>query len=312
MNKRAMFFTILVISMLSLFLVSITIHSTFQNREPIHKRIKTMNNFVFSVEEDLPRKLYISAFRIIFLFEKRIAETGNYITDLNDTFEELFFEGTIYGEANVDVERLMEKSTYSGIQDSLNERAETVNVDINLSEPEISILQVDPWNIKVILKTELLIRDFGNLSLWNRTAVIEAYVPIKNFEDPLYLVNTNGQIINIINQTIYEPFVDGGDVTNFNLHLSKHLYKSSVSGPSFLDRLEGNTDPNDNGIESLVYIPDMIPLIAQGIPVKDKSVVDYVYFDDTKNPDTCTIPGMPSWFQIHNAGDYGAGGIAVC
>lgn len=305
MNKKAVFFTLLVISILSLFLVSYTIYSVAEDRESINKRIKTMNNFVFSMDKDISRKLYISGFRIIFLFNKKIVETGNYITNLNATFEEVFFNATFYGETDEDIQTLMEKSTFSGIQDSINENAKSINININMSNPNLSVSQEDPWNIKVSLKTDLLIEDKGRLALWNRTVVFNSYIPIKNFDDPLYILNTNGLVINKVNRTIYEPFVQGNEISNLKKHAENHLYTNSTSAPSFLDRLEGKTTANENGIESLVYLPD---LSAQGISVRDKSVVDYVYFSDN-NPVSCNIqgtPSMPSWFKLHNPGFYGA------
>ena len=72
MNKKAMIFTLLAIALLSLFLASYGYYSISGDRISINKRIGTMNNFVFSIEENLPRQLFISGFRIIFIFEKRI------------------------------------------------------------------------------------------------------------------------------------------------------------------------------------------------------------------------------------------------
>ena len=58
--------------------------------------------------------------------------------------------------------------------------------------------------------------------------------------------------------------------------------------------LEGDLSANENGIESLVYLPE---LSTQGISIKSKSVVDYIYFS-TNNPPSQTVIGMPSWFRL--------------
>lgn len=304
MNKRAMFFTILVIAMLSLFLISYTVYFTVQNRESINKRIKTMNNFVFSIEEDLSRQLYISGFRIIFLFESRIIDTAEPIDNVGVRFEEIFFGDppTLYGDdVKYDIKQLMSQATFLGIQESLNEKASKINVNIELTNPVLTVTQEDPWNVKVKLVADLLIEDKNGLVKWDRKSKeMVAYIPIEHFEDPLYIIETNSVMTNKINKTIYEPFVDGGDVSNLTKHVENMLYIESISGPSFLDRLEGDMTADDNGIESLVYVPSS--------PVKnDKSVVDYVYFEDNTNG--CQIIGMPSWFRIHNAVDYGAEGL---
>jgi len=292
-NKKGMFFTLIVISLLSLFLVSYNVYSFVLDRSPINNRIKTMNNFVFSVEQDLSRQLYISGFRIIFLFEKLISEEGNYITSFNETFNEAFQNGTIYGES----QELMNGVTFSEIEDSINQKGSGINVNISLTNPNISVTQEDPWNIKVSLEVNLLISDKSNLASWDRTSIITAHIPIENFEDPIYVVNTNGMVTNKINQTPYTDFIDGGNVYNLLSHVQNSYYINSSLAPSFLDRLQGKLSANENGIESLVYLPE---LSGQGISVSDKSVVDYIYFS-LNNPSTNSISGMPSWFKLDTA-----------
>jgi hypothetical protein len=286
-NKKGMFFTFTVIALLSLIMASYGAYSYVQDRAAINNRIDTMNDFVFSVEEDLPRKMYITGFRIIFLLEKGISESGEYVTDFNSTFEEAFFNGTIDGESKT----LLEKVLFQDIEDSFNERGAKINVNVSLLEPEIFVSQDDPWNVKFSLKTNLVIEDLNRLASWNRTATIDAFIPIDNFEDPLYIVSTNGMIAKRINRTIYSDF---SNVANLLDHVSNSYYTNSTMAPSFLDRFKGINAPNENGIESLVNLEE---LSMQGVPVIDKSVVDYIYFSND-NPATSTVSGMPSWFKI--------------
>ncbi len=298
-----MFFTIIAIALISLFLISYTSYEIVKDRSAISKRIKTMDNFVFSVEQDLPRMMYISGYRIIFLFEKRLTETGNYITDFNSTFEEAFLNGSMYNEQ----QELMAGATFSDIEDSLRDKASKTNAEAILSYRELQVTQDDPWRVKLTLVADLSIKDNSNLSSWNKTANIVAYIPIENFEDPLYIVNTRGKVTNKINKTIYEPFVEGNNVSNLLLHLESSYYLASDSAPDFLSRLEGRTLPDENGIESFVNLPE---LSFQGISVKDKSCVDYIYFS-SDNPESYNIQGMPSWFKIDGAhlDKYGVGGL---
>src|SRR3989344_853792 len=130
-NKKSMIFTILVITLLSFFLVSYSVFSIVQDRKTINDRIETLNDFVLAVEEDLPRQVYISSFRIIFLFENRITERGSYIYNFNDTVNEAFFNGTIYNET----QELLQGVTLSGILESMNERARKINAEVYLNNP---------------------------------------------------------------------------------------------------------------------------------------------------------------------------------
>jgi len=296
-NKRGIFFTTLVIVMLSLFVITFTFYSQVKDRQSIQKRIETLNNFVFSVEEDIPRQFRTSGFRIIFLFEKRIIETGSYITNLKSVFNEMFFNATMYGQTNTDIQTLMLGATFPEIESALKQKAAKINADINFINPIISVTQIDPWNIEVKLSSNLIIEDKSNLVLWNRTSDIKAYVSIQDFEDPLYLISTNGVVTNKIIKTPYKTFVSGSDILNLSDHSTNSYYINSTTAPNFLDRLEGINSPDPNGIESLVNLQK---LSSQGVPVDDKTVVDYIYFDSTNNPTKCNVlpPGMPSWFKL--------------
>lgn len=284
LNKRGIIFTILTISILSLFAISYGAYNLIQDRDPINKRINTLNNFVASVEQDLPRQLFISGYRAIFLFNKEIIESGVYIVNINTSLSEIFFNGTILG-AHQD---LMEDATFQAIQNSLTKNANKINANVKLLNPEIALTQEDPWHIKIILNTTLIIEDKGDLVSWNKSILIKSYIPIKNFEDPLYSISTQGYVINKINQTPYSIFVTGSNYENLTSHFQNSYYKASTSAPSFLDRLQGNLNANPNGIESLV---NPQKLTDNGIDVKYKSVIDYIYFSQA-NPQKYQIPSI--------------------
>ncbi|MBM3234618.1 hypothetical protein FJZ19_06015 [Candidatus Pacearchaeota archaeon] len=291
-NKKAVFFTILVICLLFLFLVVYTSFSAISKREAINKRIETMNNFVFSMEKDLSRQLYISGYRAIFIFEKKIVEEGSYISDINSSFQELFFNGTLDGEN----QEIMNGAKFSDIQNSINHSANRINVAVSFSRYNVSISQIDPWRVRISFKTDIFISDMNNLVFWNKTETVDAYVPVEGFEDPIYTLNANG-IIRKINHTNYVVFASGTDVSNLTNHVQSFYYLNSTLAPSFLDRLEGKTSPNEQGIESLAYLPE---LSSQGISIKSKSCVDYIYFSSS-NPDSKNIQGMPLWFILDDA-----------
>jgi len=303
MNKKGVFFTIMTLAILSLFVVSYGVHSYVKDKSSIEKRIDTMNTFVFSIEKDLPRKLYLSGFRIIFLIEKEIAETGNYITDFDYLFNESFFNGTLNGVDHASNGGIMYGVTYDGILDSLNNKAEEINMNLNFENPVLNVSQEDPWNVKITLAGDLLIRDKGDLAKWDRAIIINSYVPITNFEDPLYFIETSGLVSHKINKSEQDAPIS---IANLLEYVQDGKYINSIDGPSFIDRLEGKKTETieGTGIESLVYLPD---LSAQGISVKDKSVVDYIYFNDANNPSASLVATMPSWFKLDNdhVGIYG-------
>ncbi len=293
MNKKGMFFTIIAILIISIFAVSFVVYSTIQSRDSVQKRVSTMNNFILSVEKDLHRQVYISGFRAIFVINKKILETGSFNSNLNASMEELFFNGTIYGNPD----EVMSGATFSDIQNSINLNADKMNVVITLANPEITLDQTDPWNVRMVLHIDFNMNDKEGIASWNKTETIEAFIPITNFEDPLYPLNTNNLVTNNITRTPFTIFAQGTNVTNLMAHAINSFYKESVTAPSFLDRLGGKTSPNPQGVESLVNLQK---LSSQGLPITEKSVIDYIYFS-SNNPVSSHISGMPTWFMIDDA-----------
>ena len=292
-NKKGFFFTIFTIVLLFLFLVSLGIYYSYDSKDSTQDRVKTLNEFVFSVEEDIPRKMYASGFRIIFLIEKYIVEKGVYISNFNNSFEEAFFNGTI----NQEEQELMQGVIFQDILESLNSSARKINAEVILEPIEVLAIHENPWEIKFSLTLNITVRDKSDLASWEKIKTFDSYISIIGFEDPLYLLNTNGLVTNKINQTPYENFVEGSDVVNLTGHLENSYYINSSLGPSFIDRLEGKTTASENGIESMVYLPK---LSNSGISVLDKSCIDYIYFSSS-NPVSYRVSGMPSWFKIDDA-----------
>ncbi|MFA5856025.1 MAG: hypothetical protein WC867_01605 [Candidatus Pacearchaeota archaeon] len=289
-NKKGMFFTIISIIILSIFVLGYGIYSLSENQTSINRRIETMNSFVYSVEQDLPRQLYITGFRVIFLSEKRIIETGVPITNFSNTFMEAFYNGTINGE----IQPLMAGATIGDLKNQLSNISRIMNLNGTFNPKRIIVSQEDSWNIKINMETELYINDLGNLASWNNTKNFTTYIPIENFEDPLYRLYSAGIAFNKIYRSPYQPFVNGNDVSNLTKHVEGFYYINSTISPSFIDRLEGRIVSSPYGIESLV---DSQKLSSQGIPIKDTSVVDYLYLPSNMTSKN-NILGMPGWFKL--------------
>lgn len=300
-NKRGIFFTAFVIVVLSLFVISFTFFSHSTERKTTQDRVLTLNNFVFSVEKDIPRQLKISAFRIIFLLQKDVIESGSYVADISSAFDEAFFTGTINGKSSQEINSIMQGAKFSDIVSSLQEdKAKKINANVSLLSPSITITQDDPWNVKLTLTTNIIIKDLSNLAVWNKTVNISTYVSIQNFEDLLYIKSTNGLVTNKIIKDPYNgTYVQGSDTSNLYDLAQNSYYINSTDAPSFLDRMQGINGQNPNGIESIVNLPK---LSSQGVSVQSKSVIDHIYFSSS-NPSSCNIlpAGMPSWFRLDNA-----------
>lgn len=293
-DKRGIFFTSLAIVLISLFLISASLYSAIEGRRSIQKRIETLNNFVFSVQEDIGRQTYISGYRSILSIENYITNKGAFVKDARGAMVEALMNGTINSE-NMS---LMEGFELKDWNPQLTAAGNKMNIVLNYSLANLSVTQDDPWSITIQANVSLFVQDKNNLASWNTTRQVKTQIEIVGFEDPFYVIGTGGLVANKINRTAYRPFVtNGNNVSNLSIHNQNGLYIESPLAPSFLKRLEGNFSADPNGIESLVYITK---LVNQGMTIKDKSIVDYVYFS-SDNPPTKRVNGMPSWFKLDNS-----------
>ncbi|RMD67489.1 hypothetical protein D6817_01445 [Candidatus Pacearchaeota archaeon] len=295
-NKKGFLLTTLTLFIIFLFVLTYAILLSKRDVRSEQERVKSLNEFVFAMKQDLPRQLNIFTFRTLFLLEKRIIDTGSYVDNMTLRFEEAFFNGTLYDEP----QSILIGASYNDIVQSLQERGELVGLNITLSNPRVRLFQPNPWNVEFELTAQMFIEDQGGLARWNSSVTSSGKVAIEKFDDPIYLVNTNSLIAHKFVKTPYEVFVSNGDASNLSDHLQNSYYVESSSAPSFLDRFEGKlSNPSTLGIESLVNLEE---LSAQGIGVTEKSVVDYIYFS-SNNPSFCAVQesGLPSWFRIDTA-----------
>ncbi len=282
------------IVILGLFLVSYTLFSEIDERKNVQKRVETMNSFLFSLETDVERQMFISGFRAILSIQNHITSTGTFINNSETTIKELLQNGTI----NSEPEALMEGFTIPEWNDRASSLGDKINVNINFTTLNVSIKETTPWTVTLEAEARILMEDKSGLASWDTTKLIISEIDIEDFEDPLYLINTNGLVPNKIKISPYEnDFIQGSNVSNLLDHTLNSYYIASTDAPSFLDRLEGKTSPNNNGIESLINLEK---ISDQGITIQQKSVVDHIYFS-AQNPPSSTVAGMPAWFRIDDA-----------
>ncbi len=281
-SKKAQIFTVIAIMVLMLMFVSFEVFSIINQRDAIETRVSSMDSMLHSIEINLERQLYIAGFRGIFVALEEITTSGQYISNIHNFINETFFNGTVAGNQN----SILYGTTYNDMLISINSKARKINVEVEMSNASLELSQDDPWNVKLVLTSNFLMKDREGLAQWNKTQIISTKIPITNFEDPIYTVNLAPRKIN---QTLYEGnYVNNGDVTNLTLHLNGQHYTQHEDAPSFLQRIEGNlsADPYGNGIESFVRFPD-----------EDKSVVDHIYFS-SQNPSAYPVNNMPAWFKL--------------
>jgi len=285
----------LTLILVSLFVLSISFFSEATLRKSIQKRVETLSGFVTSVEDDLPRQLFIFGYRTIFLMENKIAQEGNYLgyERFDNLSREAFFYGTIDGVN----QEMLAGSTYSDLVFLLQERAAKISADVDISNPILSVSQTDPWNVRVGLTMDFIVRDRNNLVLWNKTLESVSFISVSNFTDPVYLKEAS--VARDIVRGAEDIF---GSAESLRNQLEGGYYRNYSNAPSFIDRLEGNiggTNPlpryAGQGIESFVHLEKDLG----GGSLPQRSVVDYMYFNGGMH-NSCAVVGggLPSWFRL--------------
>ncbi len=297
LNKKGQLFTLIAIALIGFLFVSYEVINYTEKRRSVETRVSTMEVFLDSIEDNLERQLYISGFRLIFLAESEITSNGNYIEDVDQFFAEGFFNGSINEEEN----EILFGATFADINETINDNAAKINVEITMEDVIFVVDQADPWNVRVRLISNFTMKDKSGLAMWDKEQEIIAYVPVEGFVDPVYYLNTNGKISQTINRTSYEGiYTNGNDVSNLLDHVNNNYYAANDHAPNFLQRLGGDlsTDLTGNGIESFV---NSVKLSNEGIGVSDKTKIDYIYFS-ASDPVDYHVTGMPSWFTVDNEG----------
>ena len=293
MNKKGVFYTVAAIALTIVIMVTYISYSTYklsEKMEVIETRVETINFFIKDVERDLKKGIYIAGFRTLLSFNQFIVNNGSYIDNVNVRFKEAFLNGTIMQQQL----SLLKDSTFTDWANKISVEANKIDILFNSTLNDIKLNQSDPWNVEIGVNLSLYVRDKRNTSYWIRDRYLTTRINIIGFEDPLYIVASNGRVTNAIRQSNITNFVVGGNVKDLMTHTNNSWYIAHNDSPSFLMRFEGNLGNSTYGIESLVNLEEFI---QQGLTLKDRSVVDYIYFG-TKSTTNFRVNATPEWFKI--------------
>ena len=258
--------------------------------EVVETRIDTVNFFIKDVEKDINNGVYIAGFRTLLGFSQYVFSNGTFIDSIDERFKESFLNGTI---DKIPLS-LMKDSTFTDWANKISEQADKADIEFEFNVNDVKLNHSDPWTVEIMLDISLNIKDKRNTSSWVRNKNLVSEISVVGFEDPLYVVNSNGRITNTITRSNFTYFVVGGDVTNLILHMNKSYYIATNESPSFLMRLQGDLGNSTYGIESLVNLDRFQ---QQGIAIKDRSIVDHVYFG-TGSTTNYRINNTPEWFKL--------------
>lgn len=290
--------------------------------QAVKTRVSNVNEYVLDLENVyLERTMHATAIKTLIALIKYVQVPPNLPftneKNFNKTFSEVFLCGKIgvtdidkcIGGTPIDNDigppDIMTGNTYNDRLDEIGTAADTFNVDTTLTVKTLTVnedygvhvYQENPWF--VIVEANVTISVVSETAKWDKEITVKTEIGIENFDDPYYLVNTEGDYENKISNSSTMPGAwDVNEVIAFIRH-GNYTHFDNEQGPSFLMRFIdeayindptppdlGRIDHYNNlreccGIESLVY-PDH-PSISD----KDVSYVDYKYWkpaEDCDNP----------------------------
>lgn len=296
-SKKGIFLTLTAFLLLSIVFTALL----FQNRYTFSEKNKivnvkttTLNAFVTNLDADVARGLFIAGFRSVIAAEQVISDSKNFLNDSKANLLEAVMNGTI----NSEPAPIMVQSTLPEWLPRIKANAAIVGILLNFSFISLTVDQTTPWSVDYVAAISFNVTDLTGTATFFRSRNVSASVTILGFKDPLYTIFTNGKISREINITPYEGnYVSGLDTANLQAHING-LYYTTSTGPNFLMRLEGKLTDSITGIESIVRLPD---LQAQGIPVFERSSVDYVYFGNSTPPIYIINNTFEDWFRLDDA-----------
>jgi len=270
-NKKGVFFTAVAILLAGIIVSSFSAQASYREKERmsvIETRVNTMNSFFKDVKKDLSRGLYISGYRSFLAMGEYINTYGNYIDDADARFSEAILNGTVKS-VQIDVIR---NQTILDWSRKIEAQANSIGLNVDISMINISVRHIDPWTVEVVSSVSIMANDTRETVSLSKVDTISSTISIVGLEDPLYIINSNGRVFNTIVQGNSSTFSNASRLIG---HLNLSLYIASNSAPDFMMRLEGNLSNSSFGIESLVNVNEFA---IQGLAVKQRSNVDYVYF----------------------------------
>jgi hypothetical protein len=261
---KGMFFTLIAIVLSGLFVATFAFTSRYdQSRQmdSVEIRINTMNEFLKSLDNDLQNALYISSYRAFMSIADHISSTGLFLTDLDSQFEQLLRNGTIGNQTSP----RMVNQTMTDWSQKMMLLAKSMDTNLSLSLLNVSLSHQSPWQVTVRAAMNVSLRDQRGTASWRSVVTITTSVPIEGFEDPVSVVNSNGQLP----KTIVRTNLTEWNLASLQQHFAEKTYRANGSGPSFLMRLEGSLGSSANGIETLVNKTALDDLVEQSASTKD-------------------------------------------
>ncbi len=246
-NKKSIFFTIVSISLVSLFLITFMGVSNISFNRP-EFLIETEFNILHSYTKEL-KENFIKDVLIINSINS-LEEMLDYVDDNNgviDNFQANFSNLMIDGSINIDGNEInISQNISSYVNDLDNEAKSLFGIKSNTTIHSIDIIQYEPWKVNILANISIN-ASLLNIS-YNINDLFNYSISITGFRDPVYLRNFN------YNHSIKKTKLNKFDTIDDVLRLiEEREYRHIPDSPSFIMRFENKTtNSNCCGIQSFI------------------------------------------------------------
>lgn len=242
---------------------------------PVKARASEINDYVVDLENRyLVDSLESSGTKAVIALTGYMEAQNSFIGDFEGDFAEVVMNGTIGGvpiDSYIEPD-VMEGNTYPDWTGRITEAADDAfNVQTSISINDIRVSQSTPWLLTA--SADLYINVSSETASWSKSITVNSEIDIQRFEDPYYIINTQGAYRPRINSTHVKAGQWGiNDVREHITHTSYHHYTNSKA-PSFIMRFTNTSLASSCcGIESIVN-PNTVPTAGM------ESYADYLYFN---------------------------------
>jgi len=316
MNNKGYFYTVITATLIliSLSIIIFYFQTAETKIESTQRKIalEELHYFVENLKLDYEKALEISGTRAGTVLIGRILNSSENFADYEmvpcDTSKygikgsqsamaELMLCGTLFGEKISE----MENNTLMNWSNSVVRRGD---VKINSLEIiNVALAMYDSWNIAAVSVLELSLSDKSELASFDGSINVVSLIPIENFEDPLYYLETHElDLVRKYKRCNYSNSANGITINTWINDKCYHNSNESYNGSCFFDRLEGRLKLSEEyltqsrayfanseiGLESFASVSDLW-MHNITLDFGKYTWVDYMYWQNVNG--TCKVTG---------------------
>ncbi len=289
-GKKGMFLTFISIAIIAATIVIFTPSDLDLKKDmPVIKtRVANVNEYVSDLENvSLERTLQATGRKTFIGLIDYVKTNGFFPSEAE--FKNAFSQALLSGEYNGNPINGMAGNTYNDWLNKIKNNAKTtLNVDTSFTVSNVQVYQIKPWAVNV--DADVSFDVLSESASWSKAITVKTEISVEDFNDPYYLVKSNGAYANRIRQS-------GTKFNEWNVEKAKDFIRDgnythwkNSQAPNFIMRFTNTILPSSCcGIESLVN-PN-----KPSITDKDVSYADYRYWSATPicpNSDLYAINGI--------------------